>query len=58
MRTMANPLEDPLYYLHNFRQVLHWLGQRYADLLDPDEQHFIQQFDSLPQAARRCWCAW
>ena len=52
MRTMANPLEDPLYYLHNFRQVLHWLGQRYADLLDPDEQHFIQQFDSLPQAAQ------
>lgn len=39
---MANPLDDPLYYLHNFRQVLHWLGQRYADLLDPEEQHFIQ----------------
>ena len=49
---MANPLDDPLYYLHNFRQVLHWLGQRYADLLDPDEQHFIQQFDSLPQASQ------
>ncbi|MFL1390035.1 VRR-NUC domain-containing protein [Pseudomonas tritici] len=49
---MANPLEDPLYYLHNFRQVLHWLGQRYADLLDPDEQHFIQQFDRLPQASQ------
>lgn len=52
MRAMANPLEDPLYYLHNFRQVLHWLGQRYADLLDPDEQHFIQQFDRLPQASQ------
>jgi hypothetical protein len=49
---MANPLEDPLYYLHNFRQVLAWLGQRYADLLDPDEEHFIQQFDSLPQASQ------
>ncbi|CRM10646.1 VRR-NUC domain-containing protein [Pseudomonas sp. 58 R 12] len=49
---MANPLEDPLYYLHNFRQVLHWLGQRYADLLDADEQHFIQQFDRLPQASQ------
>ena len=49
---MANPLDDPLYYLHNFRQVLHWLGQRYADLLDPDEQHFIQQFDRLPQASQ------
>ena len=33
---MANPLDDPLYYLHTFRQVLHWLGQRYADLLDAD----------------------
>lgn len=49
---MANPLDDPLYYLHNFRQVLLWLGQRYADLLDPDEQHFIQHFDSLPQASQ------
>jgi tetratricopeptide (TPR) repeat protein len=49
---MANPLEDPLYYLHNFRQVLDWLGQRYADLLAPDEQHFIQQFDRLPQASQ------
>ncbi|KAF2407439.1 VRR-NUC domain-containing protein [Pseudomonas antarctica] len=49
---MPNPLDDPLYYLHNFRQVLHWLGQRYADLLDADEQHFIQQFDRLPQASQ------
>ena len=49
---MANPLDDPLYYLHNFRQVLLWLGQRYADLLDPDEAHFIQHFDSLPQASQ------
>ncbi|WP_338508974.1 VRR-NUC domain-containing protein [Pseudomonas poae] len=49
---MANPLDDPLYYLHNFRQVLHWLGQRYADLLDADEQHFIQQFDRLPQPSQ------
>ncbi|MCF5596802.1 VRR-NUC domain-containing protein, partial [Pseudomonas sp. PA-3-10C] len=49
---MANPLEDPLYYLHNFRQVLVWLGQRYADLLDAHEQHFIQQFDRLPLASQ------
>ncbi|MBI6910394.1 VRR-NUC domain-containing protein [Pseudomonas palleroniana] len=49
---MANPLDDPLYYLHNFRQVLLWLGQRYADLLDAHEVHFIQQFDSLPQASQ------
>ncbi|WP_350615627.1 VRR-NUC domain-containing protein [Pseudomonas sp. HY7a-MNA-CIBAN-0227] len=49
---MSNPLEDPFYYLHNLRQVLDWLGQRYADLLDRDEQHFIAQFDSLPQASQ------
>ena len=23
---MPNPLDDPLYYLHNFRQVLDWLA--------------------------------
>ncbi|PMV25412.1 MULTISPECIES: VRR-NUC domain-containing protein [unclassified Pseudomonas] len=49
---MANPLDDPMYYLHNFRRVLLWLAQRYADLLDPDEQLFIQQFDRLPQASQ------
>ncbi|CRM10361.1 MULTISPECIES: VRR-NUC domain-containing protein [Pseudomonas] len=49
---MSHPLEDPLYYLHNFRQVLMWLEQRYADLLDPDELQFIQQFDRLPQASQ------
>jgi hypothetical protein len=32
--------------------VLDWLGHRYADLLDTDEQHFIQQFDRLPQASQ------
>ncbi|MBT2372878.1 VRR-NUC domain-containing protein [Pseudomonas fluorescens] len=49
---MPDLLENPFYYLHNFRQVLDWLGQRYADLLGPDEKHFIQQFDRLPQASQ------
>ena len=49
---MPEPLENPLYYLHNFRQVLDWLAQRYADLLDAEEAHFIQQFDRLPQASQ------
>lgn len=49
---MSNPLEDPFYYLHNFRQVLAWLRLRYADVLDAQEQCFIQQFDSLPQASQ------
>ena len=45
---MPEPLENPLYYLHNFRQVLDWLAQRYADLLDAAEAHCIQHFDKLP----------
>src|SRR3989344_6924615 len=49
---MPETLENPLYYLHNFRQVLDWLAQRYADLLDAEEAHFIQQFDRLPQASQ------
>ncbi|WP_339532172.1 VRR-NUC domain-containing protein [Pseudomonas mucidolens] len=49
---MSNPLQDPFYYLHNFRQVLDWLEQRYADLLDREERHFIEQFDRLPQASQ------
>ncbi|WP_324746587.1 VRR-NUC domain-containing protein [Pseudomonas veronii] len=49
---MPEPLENPLYYLHNFRQVLDWLAQRYADLLDAEEAHFIQQFDRLSQASQ------
>jgi hypothetical protein len=43
------PLENPLYYLANFQRVLHWLQQRYADLLDAEEQHFIDCFTQLPQ---------
>ena len=46
---MSNPLEDPFYYLHNFQQVLDWLGQRYADVLDDEEQRFIAQFSQVPQ---------
>lgn len=49
---MSNPLEDPFYYLHNFRQVLDWLRQRYADLLDADEQDFIRQFLTLAQPSQ------
>ncbi|MDC0688880.1 VRR-NUC domain-containing protein [Mitsuaria sp. RG] len=45
---IAHSVDDPLYYLHNFRQVLRWVGQRYADLLDRDEHGFIQVFSELP----------
>jgi hypothetical protein len=34
----ANPLDDPFYYLNNFRQVLDWLELRYADVMSESEQ--------------------
>jgi len=49
---MANPLEDPLYYLQNFRQVLQWLGQRYADVMSEAEHGFIRDFKALPRASQ------
>lgn len=55
LRTPAvntSALENPFYYLENFRQVLDWIAQRYADLLDAQEQQFISEFAELPQAAQ------
>lgn len=49
---IAHSVEDPLYYLHNFRQVLCWVGQRYADLLDLSEQAFIAAFAELDPPAQ------
>lgn len=49
---IAHSVDDPLYYLHNFRQVLGWVGQRYADLLDHHEQGFIDAFAGLPTASQ------
>ncbi|MBC3911346.1 VRR-NUC domain-containing protein [Undibacterium umbellatum] len=48
---LAN-LDNPFYYLENFQAVLDWVGGRYADLLADDEEAFIAQFGSLPQASR------
>ena len=48
----TNPLENPFYYLENFRQVLGWIAQRYDDLLDPVERDFIDRFDRLPLPAQ------
>src|SRR5690242_10209037 len=36
------------YYLDNFRRLLHWLSERYPDLLAPDEQRFTEIFSGLP----------
>jgi len=48
----TSPLDNPFYYLENFRQVLSWIGQRYDDLLDDEERRFIEDFARLPQPAQ------
>ncbi|MDN2712357.1 VRR-NUC domain-containing protein [Janthinobacterium sp. SUN118] len=49
---MLRVLENPLYYLDNFQDVLNWIGARYADLLSAEETQFITQFGTLPLASR------
>lgn len=48
----TSPLENPFYYLENFRLVLDWITRRYDDLLEEQERLFIASFASLPQAAQ------
>ncbi|WP_283149436.1 VRR-NUC domain-containing protein [Silvimonas soli] len=45
-------LDDPFYYLSNFKRVLDWIDTRYVDLLEADELAFLQQFAQLPQSAQ------
>jgi hypothetical protein len=45
-------LQDPFYYLGNFRQALDWLTVRYSDLLAADEREFIRRFIELPTASQ------
>ena len=47
-----SPLDNPFYYLENFRQVLNWIARRYDDLLDEQERRFIEAFARLPQPAQ------
>ncbi|MEQ7922250.1 VRR-NUC domain-containing protein [Xanthomonas sp. WHRI 1810A] len=47
-----SPLDNPFYYLENFRQVLDWIAQRYDDLMDDEERAFIADFAQLPQPAQ------
>lgn len=49
---IAHSVDDPLYYLHNFREVLLWVEQRYADLLDAHELAFIRAFARLDEPAQ------
>ncbi|RMU70734.1 hypothetical protein ALP23_03807 [Pseudomonas syringae pv. apii] len=46
------PLDNPFYYLENFRQVLGWIARRYDDLLDATERRFISEFAELPVPAQ------
>ncbi|RMS29956.1 hypothetical protein ALP71_03998, partial [Pseudomonas coronafaciens pv. garcae] len=48
----TSPLENPFYYLENFRHVLGWIAQRYDDLLDTSERRFISEFADLPVPAQ------
>jgi hypothetical protein len=49
---MIRVLENEFYYLDNFQRVLDWIAERYADLLDDEEQAFIAAFASLPRPAQ------
>lgn len=51
---MLNDTPDlaPDYYLKNFRFLLDWVWQRYADLLNDDERHFIHAFNQLDHGAQ------
>jgi VRR-NUC domain/FAN1, HTH domain/Fanconi anemia-associated nuclease SAP domain len=44
---MSHP--RPFYYLENFHTALVWLRERYGDLLNGDEQAFIERFEGLPR---------
>ncbi|MBS9403798.1 VRR-NUC domain-containing protein [Halomonas sp. TRM85114] len=43
------PLDDPFYYLVNFRFVLEWVAERHGDLLNETERDFIIGFAVLPR---------
>ncbi|MBU0838372.1 MAG: VRR-NUC domain-containing protein, partial [Gammaproteobacteria bacterium] len=49
---MRQALENPFYYLENFRQVLAWVSRHHSDLLDETELVFIERFALLPQASQ------
>ncbi|MGL6249529.1 MAG: VRR-NUC domain-containing protein, partial [Billgrantia desiderata] len=46
------PLDDPFYYLANFRFVLDWVGKHHADLLTREERGLLAAFDVFPRASQ------
>lgn len=51
-RPVAASLEDPFYYLTNFRFVVAWVAERHGDLLSHDERRFVEIFAALPKASQ------
>ncbi|MBT8764684.1 VRR-NUC domain-containing protein [Metapseudomonas boanensis] len=49
---MPAALDDPFYYLNNFHTLLGWISERYSDLLDVEEQSFIECFSALPRSSQ------
>lgn len=49
---MRQALQNPFYYLDNFRQVLAWVAERHGDLLDDHERAFLDRFQQVPQASQ------
>ncbi|UYG03284.1 VRR-NUC domain-containing protein [Halomonas sp. LR3S48] len=45
-------LDDPLYYLANFRFVLGWVCERHGELLTAAEQGFVENFEAMPQPSQ------
>ncbi len=54
MNESLKPTTDlaPDYYLHSFRFMLDWVLQGYADLLNEQENRFIQAFNQLDHDAQ------
>ncbi|ARS54201.1 VRR-NUC domain-containing protein [Kushneria konosiri] len=50
--SVADSLNDPLYYLVNFDNVVTWVSERYDDLLDDAERDFITCFKRLPVSSK------
>ncbi|MEQ6888426.1 VRR-NUC domain-containing protein [Halomonas sp. CS7] len=46
------PLDDPRYYLANFRFVLDWVVERHGDLLDAAEHEVVSRILALPEASQ------
>ena len=51
-RPSVSSLENPLYYLENFRTVLAWVARYHADLLTRQEAGQLEKFGGLSTAAQ------